>query len=309
MEGESAVEEKVRKHVTRILCVLSAIILWLFVTYTEDPEMQLWVRGVPISYTGAQELYDRGITFVQQEEPETVGVKISGRKSVLRRLSASNIHASVNYASIGDAGTHTLPIQVSLPENALRVTKLSVESVSCRTDVLVTVDKTVTITSSGAESLGIHDFSAYPSTIQLTGPKAVLDTLKAAVYVDLTGGDAAESYTVSLSDQTGNRYDGNSVSIANDKVTISATRSLPVKIEAASVPENKTIREVVCTPETADVRGELSALLEADAVEGAYTVWVDFASSPAKSGQVRLSYPENVEVLGPASASATFHFE
>lgn len=309
MEGGFAVEKEVKKHVTQILCILSAIALWLFVTYTEDPEMQAWIRDIPISYIGADDLTARGITFVSREEPETVNVKISGRKSVLRRLLESDVRASVNYASIGGAGTHSLPISITLLENDLRVSKLSVDFVRCQTDVLVTVDKTVSVTSSGAEILGIRDFAASPSTVQVSGPKTVLEHLKASVYVDLTGGDAADSYTVTLSDQTGKRYEGDTVTVVNDTVTISATRALPVQIEAANSPEDAEITEVVCDPKTVDVRGELAALLETDSVHGAYSVWADFTASPARGGQVRLLYPDDVQVLGPSYASAAFYFE
>ena len=302
-------EKEVKKHVTQILCILSAIAIWLFVTYTEDPEMQTWMRDIPVTYIGADDLVARGITFVSREEPETVNVKVFGRKSVLRRLTEEDVRASVNYASIGGAGTHNLPINITLLEGDLRVSKLSVNSVRCQTDVLVTVEKTVSITSSGAETLGIRDFAASPATVQVSGPKTVLEHLKAGVYVDLTGGDAADSYTVTLSDHTGKRYEGETATIANDTVRISATRALPVRIEAANTPENKSITEVVCTPKTADIRGELPALLKTDAVYGAYGVWVNFSSSPAPGGQVRLVYPENVQVLGPSYASAEFHFE
>ncbi len=308
MEGESAVEKEVKRHVTQILCILCAIALWLYVTYTEDPEMQVWMRDIPVSYTGTEDLTARGITFVSKEEPEEINVKIAGRKSVLRRLLETDVRANVDYAAITGAGTHHLPISITLLQNDLRVSKVSVSSVKCQTDVLVTVEKTVGITSSGAEPLGIRDFAASPSTVRVSGPKGVLEHLKAGVYVDLTGGDAANSYTVSLSDQTGKPFSSDTVTIENDAVTISATRALPVKIEAANPPEGTEFTEVKCNPETADVRGALPALLESEAVHGAYETWVDFSSSPAKSGQVPLVYPDDVEPLGVSYASAEFHF-
>ena len=309
MEGDFAVEKEVKKHVTRILCALCAVVLWLYVTYTEDPEMQTWIRNVPITYAGEAELSTQGITFISREQPETVNVKIAGRKSALRRLSAEDVKATVQYSAIGDAGKYELPVQITLPESGLRVSKISVQTVPCQTDVLATVEKTVVITSSGAEPLGIRNFVASPSVVEVTGPKGLLERLKAGVFVDLAGGDAAETYTVSLFDVNGERFLGDNVKIENDTVVISATRAMPIEIEAANVPENVEIREVTYTPETVDVRGELAALVSAEPVRGAYSVWLDFSASPAKSGAVRLVYPEGVEVLGPAYASAEMFFE
>ena len=65
-------EPKIKAYVTQILCALCAIALWLFVSYTEDPQTELWVRNIPISYIGANELADRGLAFVSTEEKETV---------------------------------------------------------------------------------------------------------------------------------------------------------------------------------------------------------------------------------------------
>lgn len=309
MEGDSAVEKEVKRHVTQILCVLCAIALWLYVTYTEDPEMQVWMRNIPVSYTGADELAARGITFVQREETAQINVKVSGRRSLLHRLQDSDLRAQVDYSGIEDAGLQTLPIHVTLLQNDLRITKLSVSEVSCRTDLLVTVDKTISVTSSGAEELGIHDFAVSPSTVRITGPKSTLEHLKAGVYVDLTKEDVGDTQHVTLSDQFGEPVSADLVNMESDAVTLSATRSLPVVLEAANTPETGKIKEVICTPKTADVRGSLSTLLSLESVPGSYSVWVNYASSPAQSGQVPLSYPEDVEVLGPAYASAEFHIE
>ncbi len=271
--------------------------------------MQMWVRNIPISYVGAEELSAQGITFVANEQPETVNVKIVGRKSALQRLSEKAVKATVQYSTITDAGTYALPVQITLPESGLRVGKRSIDSVSCQADLLATVEKTVVITSQGAETLGIRNFVASPSSVQITGPKTLLERLKAGVFVDLSGGDAAETYTVSLFDMSGERFISDTVKIENDTVSISATRAMPIEIEAANVPENVEIREVKYTPEAANVQGELSVLLSAEPVRGAYKVWLDFSASPAKSGPVQLVYPEGVMVLGPSTASAEYYFE
>lgn len=298
-------EEKVKQRLPRILCLLCAVALWLYVTYTEDPEMQVWMRGIPVTYHGASTLSESGITFTYTEEPEEINVKLSGRRSALRRVMENDVHASVDYSSIQSQGKHTLPIHVSLSQGDLRVAKLSQTNVTCVTDILVTVDKTVSVTTTGAEPLGMRDFAASPSTVRVTGPKSTLEHLKASVYIDLTKENVTNEQTVMLIGQSGKEEMPVGVSVENPTISVSATRALPIVIEATEKPEN--ISEVVCEPETASVRGTLEALLAAENVRGAYSVWVDFSASPATSGPVPLVYPEDVTVLGPASAKATFH--
>lgn len=309
MEGDSALDKKIKRHIAQIVCVLCAIALWLYVNYTEDPEMQIWVRNIPVSYIGYTALEEQGLALVESDGPADINVKIAGRRSVLYRLQNTDIRAYVDYATIGKTGQHTLPVSVTVSPNNTRVTKLSVSAINCRTDVLVTVDKTVGITTSGAEQLGIHDLTAYPSTIRVTGPESVLAHLTASVHINLLAENVSDTYTITLADRTGKAFPQEAVTVGADTVTISATRSLPVDIEAANCPEHLTVKEVVCSPETVDIRGTLSALLSVDSAPGSYDAWMDFSHSPASSGQIPLIYPQNVEVLGPAFASAQFHFE
>ncbi len=302
-------DKEVKRHITQGLCILCAIALWLYVTYTEDPEMQVWMRNIPVSYVGAEGLTERGLTFTERDEPAEINVKIEGRRSVLHRLRVSDIRAAVDYASITDAGAHSLPISVSLLQNDARVAKLSVSSVSCRTDALVTVDKTVVVTSSGADKLGIHNLTASPSTVRVTGPETVLGRLEASVHVNLTGNTASETYKVSLSDRSGTAFLPDTVTMESDTVTLSATRSLPVVLETENLPDGGEIKEIVCNPETVDVRGELVDLIALESVPGAYKAWVDFSASPARTGQISLAYPAGVEPLGPATASGEVHLK
>ena len=309
MEGDSALDKKIKRHIAQIVCVLCAVALWLYVNYTEDPEMQVWMRNIPVSYIGYTALEEQGLALVESDGPADINVKIAGRRSVLHRLQNTDIRAYVDYATIGKTGQHTLPVSVTVSPNSTRVTKLSVGAVNCRTDVLVTVDKTVGITTSGAEQLGIHNLTAYPSTIRVTGPESVLTHLTASVHINLLAENVSDTHTITLADRTGKAFPQEAVTVGADTVTISATRSLPVDIEAANCPEHLTVKEVVCNPETVDIRGTLSALLSVDSAPGSYDAWMDFSHSPASSGQIPLIYPQNVEVLGPAFASAQFHFE
>ncbi|MBE7062195.1 MAG: hypothetical protein E7390_00175 [Ruminococcaceae bacterium] len=302
-------EKEIKRHVMQVLCILCAVALWMYVIYTEDPEMSVWMRNIPVSYVGNETLTERGLTFVERTELTQINVKVTGRRSSLTRLQDSEIRAMVDYSAITGTGNHTLPISVSIAQNDVRVTKLSASTVTCKTDALVTVDKTVTVTTSGAEALGIHDLTASPSTVRVTGPESILTHLTAKVHIDFGDGEISDSHIVSLSDQSGKFLWADSVTMESDSVTVSATRSLDVKLEAANLPEGVEITETVYNPETVDVRGALSDLVALEDVRGAYSVWVDFSSSPAKSGQVYLSYPEGVEQLGPSHASAEFHFE
>lgn len=309
MEGGSAVETKIKKHVMKAICILSAIGLWLYVSYTENPEMHVWLRDVPIAYTGAEALLGKDLACLEADAPKEVHVKISGRRSSLMRLRDADVHASVNYADIPNAGTYTLPIHISLPQNDLWVSKLSESTVTLTADALVTVEKSIAITTDGAEKLGLSDFAASPSTIRVTGPKSILENLKASVHIDLTGGQNPDTHAVVLTTEDGDVFDEGIVTLTPQSVSVSATRELPIVIEPAGLPADATLEKTVCEPERTTVRGELPVLLRMENVRGAYSVWADFSASPATTGQVPLVYPADVTPLGPASARASFYLQ
>lgn len=309
MEGVSALEKKIKRYVMQIVCALSAIALWLFVTYTEDPEVRLWIRNVPVSYVGADVLASKNLVFTEKDEPTEINVKVAGRRSVLQRLLETDVRVVVDYSAISETGSHTLPFTVSLNRGDLQVTKLSQNTLRYEVDTLVTVEKTVTVTSSGAESLHISQFTASPATVKLTGPQSVLQHVNANVHVDLTSGKGADAYPITLSDQSGKKISMDNIAMEQDYVALSATRELPVSIEAMNLPQDRELDKVVYEPERIAVRGKLSDLLTVDAAPGISPVWVDFAASPATVGPIDLVIPENLQVIDTASATATYYFK
>lgn len=310
MEGASAVEKKVNKKlVTQILCVLCAIALWLFVTYIEDPEMQLWLRNVPISYTGTTALQERGLVLLEREEPETINIKVSGRRSILQRLKQSDARAYVDYTPLTAKGEHKLPFSVALTKNDLEITKLSQEYITCKIDNRVTVEKQINITTSGAEKLSVRDFVPLSSdTVSVSGPESLLTNLRANIHINLAE-EVRETYSVFLTDQSGTRVNNNLIQMKNNTVSVSATRAVPIEIIPQSTPENVEITNVEYDPETVEIQGTLQDIMQISALQGSYKPYVNFDTSPAKAENISITYPDTVTPIGDVPrVSVTYHF-
>ncbi len=309
MEGASAVEKKVNKKlVTQILCVLCAIALWLFVTYIEDPEMQLWLRNIPISYTGTNVLQERGLVVLDGGEPETINLKVSGRRSLLQRLKQSDARVYVDFSPLTEKGTHKLPFSVSLTKNDLEVTKLSQEFITCKIDSLITVEKQIVVTSSGADKMSVRDFVPSPQSVSVTGPESLMSIIRPSVHINLTE-EAREIYTVILTDQAGTRINNNLIQLKNNAVSVSATRAVPVEIIPQNMPENVEITDTEYSPETVEVHGALQDILQITALQGSYKPYVNFDASPAKAENISITYPDTVTPVGDIPrVSVTYHF-
>ncbi len=301
-------DTKIKRHMPRILCVLAAIILWLFVTYTEDPEMELWLRDIPLSHIHTETLSQNNLTITEREYPETMDVKVRGRRSALLSVQIENLQTSVDYTSINKAGDYTLPIDVRVIGHDLRVVKQSVDAIRLTADSIVTVEKNIRITSSGAETLGIREFTASPASVRITGAKSLLENLQATIHVDLQDKNAESSYNVTLQSASNLPFTDADVKIDKSEVTISAVRALPVSLSAADVPDSIEIERVECTPETVEIRGKLEDIVPPENAFGSYAAWLSYGTSPAACGNIPLVFPDNVEVLGPTYASAKFYF-
>ena len=309
MEGEIViVDTKIKKHMTRILCVLGAIALWLFVTYTEDPEMELWLRDIPLSYMNTESLAEKNLTILKSETPEHINVKVRGRRSSLMSVQNEDVYLSVDYSSIDGAGDYALPINAQITKQDLRVVKQSVETIPMSLDAVVTVEKAIHVTSSGAEPLGIREFTPSPASVRVTGSKMLLEQLQAVIHIDLREKKAAPNYKVTLQSPSNISFTSDQLFIENETVSISAIRALPVSLEAANIPDTVELERVECTPETVEIRGTLEDILAPDKISGSYAAWVGFGSSPSVSGNIPLVYPDNVEVLGETYAAAKFYF-
>lgn len=293
----------------RILCALSAVALWLFVTYTEDPEARLWFRDIPVTYIGTESLAAKNLVFIEKNEPTEINVKLAGRRSALQRLLDTDIKVSVDYSAVTEAGQTTLPVQVTLGRNDVQILKLSHTFLSYRVDELETAEKNITITSSGAENLHISQFAASPATVKVTGPKSLMPHLTASVHVDLSGGQAADTYPITLTDQRGQKLPEGAISLSQTAVEIFATRELEVSVEAMNLPQDKELEAVVYEPARVPVRGKLADLLKTDKAVGISPVWVNAAASPASVGPVQLTFPENVQIVDKDSATVTYYFK
>lgn len=103
--------EKITKNklAIKIICVALSVILWLYVSYHENPSMTKTIRNVPLVLTGEQALKENGLA-VYSVSDNTVDVKVTASRLTLARLSKKTVSAIINVSSVKDTGTHTMPV-------------------------------------------------------------------------------------------------------------------------------------------------------------------------------------------------------
>ena len=115
--------EKIKKpdFLLRVLSVFLAVLMWLYVSYAENPEMEIWFHGVTLTYINSEGLRDKNLIQVSSSSPETISLKVRGSRKALLSLSAHDISATVDLSGIYAPSQYSLPVTVGFPIDVLSV--------------------------------------------------------------------------------------------------------------------------------------------------------------------------------------------
>ena len=269
--------------VTLILCVLGAFVLWIYVMYTESPTYEETVDAVEVELENADVLSSRYNLSVYSGSGNHVKIRVSGKKSLINRLTVDDIHAAVDLKNVTESGRRALPVTVDLPYG---LTLVEAEP----SEITVYVDETETkaIPLSANVSIGLlpepyelgniefrDDNGAQLDTVTLVGPKnAVSSVSKAQVSVDASGKTATftSRLPVSLVDADGNKIASDYLKCSPAElgviVPIYVTKEIdiPVQFRYGFFEDGKNVK-VTVNPSAITVKGNESDLNSSSAVK------------------------------------------
>lgn len=204
---------------TAALSLLVAFMLWYYVISVVSPGTEEWRTGIPVIFEGETVLTeDRGMMIVSNMEDIEVDLKLSGNRTDLAKVNASNITIKVDLTKVYDPGEHELLYTIAfpgdVPNGAIIPEIKSPESIKLTVEKRVRkpVEVRVNFTGSAAENFmadtenRILDYS----TVNVSGPSSVVDLIDhAEINVDLTGRveSISENFRYTLCDIDGNPVD------------------------------------------------------------------------------------------------------
>lgn len=131
-----------QKLVLKIVSVFAAVVLWFFVTYTEDELIDINVNSLGINMAGEQTLISKGLMVVNKGSVGKASVKIRGRRGDLISV-MDNVRASIDLSKIESSGTYDLTPTFDIPSNTVYVSKRNTLSVGVKIEKIV--EKTVEV--------------------------------------------------------------------------------------------------------------------------------------------------------------------
>lgn len=267
----------------KIMAVLFAVVIWSYVMADDKTVREKTVRDIPVSYIGAEELNNRGLTIDETatEYVTEVTISLDVAQEFYKRVSQDTLTATVNLAQITDVGEQDLPIRIDSTVSVTSMNKTIPETVTLTVDELVERNIPVQCILEGdsAEGLYIEKPKLSKNYITVKGARSKIEQVSQAVcYVPVEGLDSSirASYVVTLLDESGMQVvdrslKGNVPSVIVE-LDVLPKKTVPIDSDTArksvtNVKQGYEVTNLAITPQTVTIAAEQDVLDRIDKLQ------------------------------------------
>lgn len=257
----------------KILALVFAFVLWLVITNTTDPVITRTVTGIPVTIENEALVLD-GTHVYTVLSGNTATVVVSGNRSIIGNLSASDFTATADFAELSI--TNAVPIKVELAGDKARyagsvtITQRTLSMViSLENMSEETLDVEVQFNGQVPEGMIIEDAVASPAKVTFHAPESLITGAEKAValvnYSEVTGDATLEkdliiynSGGVPITLGEDNYLDPAKVSV---KITTNSIKNIPLSIETTGTPQDGyELKGITFSKAVVPVRGDEQVL-------------------------------------------------
>lgn len=251
--------DKGRKIFNIILALLVSMAAWVFVVYNYDPMTKEKYSGIPITYTGLENLANRGYA-VAETNHERVDVTLEQRRIDTGSITADDISVTADVSQLA-SGQNTVVLHAEGPEGtqvsdiSLKTVTIDIES-SDSEDMEISVEYPVT--ADDDEEPIIEDLSETEATVVATEDRLARVDRVAAVIDPSDLNDKLRPLTVELAalDKDGNRVLNVVVYPENVSFKAAGGYTKEVRLNVPVKDDSDDSYERTCTaPETIVIKG------------------------------------------------------
>lgn len=266
-------KEKIFKNLSlKILSAVFAVVLWTIIVNIYDPTTSYTFSNVSVQLINTESLTDKNYSY-EIVDGGKISVYVSGPKSVVTNIKASDIVATADLSKIS-AFADYVDIHVSVVQNGQTLNnveaapKTSAVRLSIENRDTKTINVNTEVTGKPADGYALVKQTLNPTSIKVTGPSSIIDTIDhAGITFDVTGatdevhGDA----DIHLYDEEENEIKDVSVDLSQSSVSYTAqvVRIKTVAVEAGYSGTPKagyTISSVTLNQNNVQVYGDENAL-------------------------------------------------
>ncbi|MFW5672325.1 MAG: YbbR-like domain-containing protein [Acetivibrio ethanolgignens] len=249
----------------KLLSLFLAAIMWIVIINLDDPIIARTYQNITVDITNESAIASLGQVY-DVVEGRTVSVTVKGKRSIVDKIKAADLKASVDLSNI--SSFNKVEITASCEKYAyenLEITakpKLMQITLEDRGEKQVNVKVTTTGTPADGYSVGMIE--AKPVMLAISGAESVVAKIEEArVMVDVSG--ETETFTrkglePKLYDADGNEIDASRLTFnkktVSAKVNILKTKSVPVQVTTVGTPAHGYgIYQVDYEPKMVEIAG------------------------------------------------------
>lgn len=278
--SEAAEKGKIlsKKFWGKVACTFLAFLMWIYVSYDENPNSTNTYTNIPVTISGIAALESRNITVLSSDLQ--IAVKISGARNVLSRLSKSDINAIVDVSNITGTGEQKPIISIVGIPDSLSVEEKKVTSGKLVTDILIrkTVEVGIDIVGTMDDNIVEGEKTVSPSQITIKGPGTLLDKVTAWTEpIDVSSISKSENIyntAIVLKDAAGNAIKSDMITKSENEatVTVNCQSKKEVKVNPPRIVgslEGYIVNVESVNPESVVITGPVEIVEKIDSVDTA----------------------------------------
>lgn len=177
-----------KKTILKIVSVFIAVILWLFITYTEDKQIDVTINSVDVKIADENPLNENGLMIINKASIPKASVVIRGKRGDIIGV-MDNISASVDVSHILDEGEYNLKPNFEIPSNAVYIAKQKTMAVPVEVAKVFEKNVDVKVMQKNQDKNATYIVESIPvkNSITVRGAREDIESIHhAAVYVDVS---------------------------------------------------------------------------------------------------------------------------
>ncbi len=165
------------KNFMKLLSVVLAIVLWVYVVAVENPPTKVKIPNVPIKLVNVESLNQRGLA-ISSDEDYFMDIVVEGTRSNVLKISSNDIIATADVFGYG-VGENYIPVTVTVPDS-VSVADQKTTRLTINIEEMVSVYKPVNVIFNGAVDAKNEAtvFSMTPEEVEVKGAKSKVASVK-----------------------------------------------------------------------------------------------------------------------------------
>lgn len=283
----------------KLISIIIAIFLWSYVIALENPTVSKQYKGLEVVVQEDEKLTSEGYEIVGQT-PETIDLKIVGKRNALTDANIKNIYAYVEFGDVTE-GPNSKEIKYQIPRN-ISIEDSSATYITFQIEKVITKEVNVTVEYENeiGDEYVVGDVVSSPKKITVQGIRSRVDSIDRLVAtVNLEGVETDQMVNVNLKalDVDGNEVSGITLgqSFVNVTMQVNKIKEIPIEVLTTNeAPSDVKIKDVTVEPNSVLVVGKRDVV---DKIKSVATESIDLEKIKSLDNTpVSLELPEGISL-------------